>query len=113
MVIKTPENLAYCKGQKTPEEKENKMMCKECEIKKMAMDVMMDVLKNVDDTLEAVKEFAKAFGLYEEEDEEEELEKLVDAVSELEPGIPKRMVEKILRTAYSLLEADKEGRDVR
>lgn len=58
----------------------------------------------------AIDKFAEAFGLCEDQEAEREkdLKILIDAVCEQEPGIPKCTVDRVIRTAFDLLEDDEE-----
>ena len=86
-------------------------MCKnENEVKMQAMDLMSAAINDVVCAMDAIDKFAKAFGLCEDQEaqREKDLKVLIDAVSELEPGIPKCTVDRVIRTAFDLLEDDEE-----
>ena len=70
-------------------------------------------LEPVDDANHAIDKFAEAFGLCEDQEAEREkdLQTLIDAVCEQEPGIPKCTVDRVIRTAFDLLEEDEEEED--
>lgn len=86
-------------------------MCKnEYEVKLQAMKLMSAAVDDVLHAVDVIGEFAEAFGLCEDQETEREkdLKVLIDAVCELEPGIPKCTVEHVIRTAFNLLEDDEE-----
>ena len=60
--------------------------------------------------MDAIDKFAEAFGLCEDQEAEREkdLQILIDAVCEREPGIPKCTVDRVIRTAFDLLEEEEE-----
>ena len=86
-------------------------MCKnENEVKMQAMELMSAAINDVVCAMDAIDKFAKAFGLCEDQEaqREKDLMVLIDAVCELEPGIPKCTVNRVIRTAFDLLEDDEE-----
>lgn len=86
-------------------------MCKnEYEVKMQAMDLMSAAINDVVCAMDAIDKFAEAFGLCEDQEAEREkdLKILIDAVCEQEPGIPKCTVDRVIRTAFDLLEDDEE-----
>lgn len=90
-------------------------MCKnEYEVKVQAMKLMCAATDDVLRAVDAIDKFAEAFGLCEDQkaERENDLKVLINAVCELEPGIPKCTVERVIRTAFDLLEDDEEeGKD--
>lgn len=89
-------------------------MCKnEYEVKMQAMALMSAAVGDVVCAMEAIDKFAKAFGLCEDQEAEREkdLKILIDAVCEQKPGIPKCTVDRVIRTAFDLLEEDEEEED--
>jgi len=86
-------------------------MCKnEYEVKMQAMELMSAAINDVVCAMDAIDKFAEAFGLCEDQEaqREKDLKVLIDAVCELEPGIPKCTVDRVIRTAFDLLEDDEE-----
>ena len=89
-------------------------MCKnENEVKMQAMDLMSAAINDVVCAMDAIDKFAKAFGLCEDQEaqREKDLKVLIDAVCELEPGIPKCTVDRVIRTAFDLLEDDEDDEE--
>ena len=89
-------------------------MCKnENEVKMRAMDLMSAAINDVVCAMDAIDKFAKAFGLCEDQEaqREKDLKVLIDAVSELEPGIPKCTVDRVIRTAFDLLEDEEDDEE--
>lgn len=86
-------------------------MCKnEYEVKMQAMKLMSAAIDDVMYAVDMIDKFAEAFGLCEDQkaEREKDLKALIDAVCELEPGIPKCTVDRVIRTAFDLLEDGEE-----
>lgn len=90
---------------------EVRVVCHAEELSNMqAMDLMSAAINDVVCAMDAIDKFAEAFGLCEDQEAEREkdLKILIDAVCEQEPGIPKCTVDRVIRTAFDLLEDDEE-----
>ena len=82
-------------------------MCKnEYEVKMQAMELMSAAVNDVECAMDAIDKFDEAFGLCEDQEAEREkdLQTLIDAVCEQEPGIPK--YEQSIQDAVKALHTD-------
>lgn len=82
-------------------------MCKnEYEVKMQAMELMSAAVNDVECAMDAIDKFAEVFGLCEDQEAEREkdLQTLIDAVCEQEPGIPK--YEQSIQDAVKALHTD-------
>lgn len=82
-------------------------MCKnEYEVKMQAMELMSAAVNDVECAMDAIDKFAEVFELCEDQEAEREkdLQTLIDAVCEQEPGIPK--YEQSIQDAVKALHTD-------